>query len=47
MDVWADRLAKNISSKDVTVLMLAKYVDDNNLVLHFIPKGYQWIRDRR
>ena len=45
MDVWADRLAGSLRRNDVTLLMLAKYIDDINLVLQAIPKGYEWVRE--
>ena len=42
MDVWADRLARKLEDNNVLLYMLAKYVDDINLVAQIIPRGFAW-----
>ena len=44
MDVWCDKLEEVLRSNDVTLLMLAKYVDDINTVMSHIPKGNRWLK---
>ena len=46
MDVWYDKLVEALRSNEITLLMLAKYVDDLNMVLRSIPRGYRWEKDR-
>ena len=42
MDVWADKLARKLEDNAVVLYMLAKYVDDINLVAQVIPRGFSW-----
>ena len=42
MDVWADLLNSNLEKNDVTIYLLAKYVDDVNIATSIIQKGYSW-----
>ena len=42
MNVWADKLARKLEDNSVLLYMLAKYVDDSNLVAQTIPRGFSW-----
>ena len=42
MDVWADKLARKLEDNNILLYMLAKYVDDINLVAQTILQGFSW-----
>ena len=42
MDVWADLLHHNLERNNIVVYLLTKYVDDINVALAPIPKGFYW-----
>ena len=42
MDVWADKLARKLEDNSILLYMLAKYVDNINLVAQTILRGFFW-----
>ena len=42
MDIWADLLHHHLERNSIMVYLLAKYVDDINVALATIPRGFSW-----
>ena len=40
MEIWAELLSENLEKNGIVIYLLAKYVDDINLVILPIRKGY-------
>ena len=46
MDTWADLLAIHLEGSGIILYLLAKYVDDINLTVSYIEKGYSWMEEQ-
>ena len=44
MDRWSDKMLVSLERSKVEVHLFSKYVDDVNLVVDIIPKGWAWVR---
>ena len=42
MYVWADRVVNILKANEVIIYLLAKYVDDVDVAMGIIPKGWKW-----
>ena len=47
MDVWADKVNSVLVDNEITVFLLAKYVDDINIATALIPPGSAWKKEGR
>ena len=43
MDRWSDRILESLEGQNIEVHIFYKYVDDVNLAVDIIPKGWVWI----
>ena len=47
MDFWMDLVTQTLEENDVVVYLMTKYVDDINVAISLIPRGYWWEKKGR
>ena len=40
MDLWMDLVTQTLEENEVVVYLMTKYVDDINVAISLIPRGY-------
>ena len=47
MDLWMDLVTQTLEENEVVVYLMTKYVDDINVAISLIPRGYGWEKKGR
>ena len=47
MDLWMDLVTQTLEENEVVVYLIVKFVDEINVAISLIPRGYGWEEERR